>query len=88
MRNITGKSQDLKKLLYTSDIEFDLFIDQVTEYTTMTRHITTKEVIVGIMIKSRYLIQLLPGRISPDTFIRAIPTSMGIGIFFLPMEPA
>lgn len=75
-------------VLYAPEIEFDLSIDQVAQYAAMTGLTTAKEVTIGIMTKSRYLIQLPPG-ISPDAFIRAIPSQVWeLGYSFYQWSPA
>lgn len=59
-------------VLYAPDIEVDLTIDQVAEYAAMSGLVDLKDVSIGILNGSRYLIHL-PHDIQPSRFISAIP---------------
>lgn len=75
-------------VLYAPDIEFDLCIDKVAEYAAMTKLVGVKDVSVGILTRSRYLIHL-PKEVQLAKFIKALPDEVWeLGFSFSQWSPA
>lgn len=75
-------------VLYAPEIEFDLEIAQVAEYAAMTGLVGVKDVSIGILTGSRYLI-VLPPEVTPGNFIQALPDKVwDLGFFFSQWSPA
>lgn len=59
-------------VMYNPDLEIDLTIEQVAQYTVRSNLVTTEEISIGVMTRSRYVIMLLHG-LALDMFMKAIP---------------